>query len=322
MNKKSPSRLLSRARGDTFRKRICLTDNLSICDIKRNVKGFLKNFQVMSLTFIIGENGAGKNSLMTFLLKRLYLNKGESIRRNSQALIKQANKDFGRNYTFPDQVPFYTINWSVKLHVGYRKYYEPYFLNGYYFGVANEKMDTQFIAPGSVLVFDEATRFFNSRESSSFSEAVSYAFQIHRHARLDIYFLAPRGMMLDVNIRELGVKVIEVIERNEDYDAAGNIIRLTWHCREFENWRMAKQYLEKNEETYTETEYVYEGNIHEEYDSHDKFKEFLPPEGKDFSYLPHDKPKNLSKREEEFYKSGKPKGYRENGNYEKDNVTA
>lgn len=262
----------------------------------------------MSLTFIIGENGAGKNSLLTYLFKRKYLNEGEEIWRRSCALIKKAKAETGRNYSFPDRVPFYTVDCRMKLHVGYRKYYEPYFLNGYYFGVANNEMDTQFVAPGSVLAFDEATKFFNSRKSASFADHVNYGFQTHRHNQLEIFFLAPRGMMLDVNIRELGVRVIEVVDKDDKYDMAGNIIRTTWRCREFDNWRLAERYLKNNEETYTETEYTYAGNIHEEYDSFDKRKEFYPQEGKDFSYLPYDKPKNISKREEKFYESGKPKG--------------
>ena len=264
----------------------------------------------MSLTFIIGENGAGKNSLLTYLFKQKYLNKGDEIWRKSCALIKKANDETGRNYSFPDKVPFYTVNCRMKLHVGYRKYYEPYFENGYYLGVANDEMDTQFVAPGSVIAFDEATEFFNSRKSSSFADHVNYAFQTHRHNQLDIYFLMPRGMMVDVNIRELGVRVIEVLRRDDKYDAAGNLIRSTWYCREFDNWRLAERYLNNNEETYTETEYTYEGNIHEEYDSYDKRQRFYPQEGKDFSYLPYDKPKNVSDREAKFYEPGEPKGYR------------
>lgn len=267
----------------------------------------------MSLTFIIGENGVGKNSLLTYLLKQKYLKEGEDIWRKSCALIEKANRETGRNYSFPDKVPFYTVDCRMKLHVGYGKYYEPYFLNGYYFGVANAEMETQFVAPGSVIAFDEATRYFNSRKSSSFADHVNYGFQTHRHHQLEIFFLAPRGMMLDVNIRELGVRVIEVLGRDDEHDAAGNLIRSTWHCREFDNWRLAERYLKNNEETYTETEYTYEGNIHEEYDSFDKRKEFYPKEGADFSYLPYDKPKNLSKREERFYEPGEPKGYRGEG---------
>lgn len=264
----------------------------------------------MSLTFIIGDTGVGKNSLLTYLLKQKYLNEGEEILRKSCALIEKANKETGRNYSFPDKVPFYTVNCRMKLHVGYNEYYEPYFQNGYYFGVANNDMDTQFVAPGSVVAFDEATIYFNSRKSSSFADHVSYGFQTHRHHQLEIYFLAPRGMMLDVNIRELGVRVIEVLRRDDEYDLAGNLIRSTWYCREFDNWRLADRYLKNNEETYTETVYTHEGNIHEEYDSFDKRKEFYPQKGKDFSFLPYDKPKNLSKREEKFYEPGEPQAYR------------
>lgn len=127
-------------------KRICLTDTYIICNTGGKVKGFLKNIEVMSLTFIIGETGAGKTAFATYLLKEKYITEGRNLLRRSCRIIEEANRKYGRNYTVPDKVPFYT-NYNVKLHVGYRKYYEPYFLNGYYFGVENEEIDTERVAP-------------------------------------------------------------------------------------------------------------------------------------------------------------------------------
>lgn len=262
------------------------------------------------ITFIIGDNGTGKTALATYFLKEKYINEGKAIWKRSCELIRAANEKYGKNYTLPDKVPFYTVNFRAKLHVGYKTYYEPYYQNGYYFGVANDNMDTQFVALGSTVVFDESQRIFNSRESSTFPEFVSYAFEIHRHARLDIILLAQRGMLIDCNIREVGVHVIEVLGMENEKDLAGNIVRSTWRCREFDNWSSAEGYLKNNDQSYTETTYVNEGNIYESYDSFDKETAFLPPEGKDFSYLPHDKPAHLTSREEKFYKAGKPKEYR------------
>ena len=232
------------------------------------------------------------------------------MNKRSGELIRAENEKNGTNYSLPDKPPFYTANYRAKLHVGYKKYFEPYFLNGYYFGVANETMDTQFVPPCSVIVFDEAQRIFNSRESATFPEFVSYAFEVHRHARLDITLIAQRGMLLDCNIREVGVHVIEVVGLEHEKDLAGNIVRSTWHCREFENWSDANEYLKNGAPTYKETTYVNEWNIFAEYDSYDKIAAFLPPKGKDFSYLPYDPPAKLTEREKKFYKSGRPKEYR------------
>ena len=260
----------------------------------------------MSLTFIIGETGAGKTAFATYLLKEKYITEGRNLLRRSCRIIEEANRKYDRNYTVPDKVPFYT-NYNVKLHVGYRKYYEPYFLNGYYFGVENEEIDTERIAPGSTLVVDEAQRIYDSRKSATFPDWASYAFEIHRQGYYDIYLLAQRGMLIDRNIKELGVHVIEIQRMENEKDAAGNVAKSTWYCREFENWSAAQQYIEKGEKTYKETTNVHEGNIFENFDSHEKLKEFLPAEGKDFDYPPQTKTEKITEREKKFYKSGKPK---------------
>lgn len=270
------------------------------------------------ITFIVGETGSGKTALATYFLIQKYLNEGKDIWKRSCSLIEEANRKFGRNYTLPNQVPFYT-NYSVRLHVGYKEYYEPYFQNPYYFGVANEVMDTQFMAVGGVGVVDESQRIYNSRKSVTFADFVSYAFEIHRQARLELFLIAQRGKLLDCNIRELGVHVIEVVRMENEFDAAGNVTKSTWHCREFENWSEAQRYFERGEGEYTEKPYEYEGNIFESFDSYEKLEMFLPQKGKDFSYLPHKKPENVSKREEKFYKTGEPKNFRSRGSSEKSN---
>lgn len=264
------------------------------------------------ITFIVGETGSGKTALATYFMQEKYLSEGKDIFKRSCALINWANIKFDRNYSLPDKVPIYT-NYKMRLHVGYKKYYETYFQNAYRFGVANEEMDTQFMALGGVGVFDEAQRIFDSRKSSTFADFVSYAFEIHRQARLELYLIAQRGKLLDCNIRELGVHVIEVVRMENEFDAAGNVVRSVWHCREFENWREAEQYFTTGEGNYTETEYVNEGNIFESFDSYEKIEMFLPQKGRDFSYLPHEKPENVSKREAEFYKVGAPKNFRSRG---------
>ena len=274
------------------------------------------------ITFIIGDNGTGKTALATYFLQEKYINEGEEILRKSCELIRETNAELGTNYSLPDKVPFYTANFRAKLHVGYKEYYEPYFLNGYYFGVANEEMDTQFVPPFSVLVFDEAQRIFNSRESSTFPEFVSYAFEIHRHARLDITLIAQRGMLIDCNIREVGVHVIEVVSMENEKDIAGNIFRSTWHCREFDDWSSAEAYLKSGEKTYKETTYTNEGSsIYASYNSFDKLTAFLPPKGKDFSYLPYEKPADVSEREAKFYNTARPKEYRSKPKLKAENKT-
>ena len=263
----------------------------------------------MSITIIFGATGAGKTAFATYKLKEKYMNDGSNILRRSRRIVETVNAKYGTNYTPPDKVPFYT-NYKIKLHVGYHKYYEPYLLNGYYFGIPNEENDTEYVVPGSWLVIDEAQRVYNSRESASFKDWASYAFEIHRQAELNILLLSQRGMLIDRNIKELGVHVIEIRGIENTKDAAGNIIQTKWKCREFEDWAACERYLKNNEKTYTEKTYVNQWSIFDSFDSFAKLKDFLPPKGKDFDYLPHDEPKNLTEREKKFYKPGEPKEFR------------
>ncbi len=261
------------------------------------------------ITFILGETGAGKTAFATFLLKTKYIKEGKKIWRKSCDLIEEQNKKLGTNYSLPEQIPFYT-NFHVKLHVGYKRYYEPYYFNPYYFGVSNEVMATEFAALGGVLVFDEAQRIFNSRKSASFADFVSYAFEIHRQGHYDIILIAQRGKLLDCNIRDLGVHVIEIAGMENEKGEAGHILRSVWKCREFDCWSEAEKNFTNGEKTYHEKEYVNSGNIFESFDSYERVKEFLPPEGLDFDYIRHGVIENLTARQKEFYKPGEPKGYR------------
>ena len=93
-------------------------------------------------------------------------------------------------------------------------------------------------------------------------------------------------------------------------NAAGVITKSVWTCREFENWNDAELYFEKGENTFTETTYENDGNIFDCFDSFEKIKEFMPPEGFDFDYLPHSKPALVSERQAKFYKPGEPKEFR------------
>lgn len=263
----------------------------------------------MSLTFIVGDTGSGKTAFATYLLKTKYIKVGRNIHRKSCALIAEQNAKYGRNFTPPDKVPFYT-NYHVRLHVGYKRYYEPYYFNPYYYGVTNERIDTEYAALGGVLVFDEAQRIFDSRKSATFADFASYAFEIHRQGHYDIYMIAQRGKLMDCNIRELGVHVIEIEGMENDTGAAGQIISSVWHCREFDDWREAEKYFQSGEKTYREEKYINRGNIFESFNSFERVKEFLPPEGLDFDYLPHEKPERVTERQEQFYKTGEPENYR------------
>jgi len=140
---------------------------------------------------------------------------------------------------------------------------------------------------------------------------VSRAFEMHRHFGIDIVMDLQRPGLVDTNIRELCRRFIEVQGMTHRYDAMNEIRETIFYCREFENWLAVEQYQQSGEKNYKETTYVNKGNIFACFNSFSCADAFLPPKGKDFSYLP-----SLEKAREEgisgglYYRTAEPKEYR------------
>ncbi len=266
------------------------------------------------LTIISGVPGAGKSSLNAYFLYSTYREEGRTLLKRCRAKIEELNKTRLHPLTPPTQPPIYS-DFKVKFPAGYKKWYEPYFINGYYMGLSNERLKTQFLPPYAKVFLGESQRYYNSRKSGSFPDFVSRFYEMHRHFGLDIYLDVQRVRLIDPNIRELCRRFIEVQGMEHTCDKLGRITRTVWHCREFGNWIDFEDYLNTGADTYKETSYTYDGNIFDCYDSFSFFENYLPEDvaGNDICYLKH-----LSRAEArfigadkaEFYKSGEPVAYR------------
>lgn len=266
------------------------------------------------LTIISGVPGAGKSSLNAYFLYSTYRKEGRTLLKRCRAKIEELNKTRLHPLTLPAQPPIYS-DFKVKFPAGYKKWYEPYFINGYYMGLSNERLKTQFLPPYAKVFLGESQRYYNSRKSGSFPDFVSRFYEMHRHFGLDIYLDVQRVRLIDPNIRELCRRFIEVQGMEHTRDKLGRITRTVWHCREFGNWIDFEDYLNTGADTYKETTYSYDGNIFDCYDSFSFFENYLPEDvaGNDICYLKH-----LSRAEAhfigadkaEFYKSGEPVAYR------------
>lgn len=265
----------------------------------------------MAITIIFGESGKGKSSLGTFFLKEIYEKEGDILLRRCRQDIADTNRRLNRNYTLPDRPPLFTTH-DVRLHIGYKKFFEPYYINGFYFGLANERMDTMFIPPFSKIWFDEAHKYFNSRKAGSFPAWVSQAFSQQRHFGLDIFLMTTRFMQIDTDIRQTTTRFIEVQGIENKMNFAGVVECSKWKCREWSEWDMVERYLNTKEKTYLETEYVNEGNIFDSYNSFAYKDDFLPSAGKDFSYFSHIMTAEQRKDPGiyKFFAPGEPQEYR------------
>lgn len=255
------------------------------------------------ITIIFGAPGSGKSSLNTYFIKQTYRTEGQKRLTQARTLIEQENERREHPLTVPDKPPIFA-NYRVRFHTGYKKWFEPYFVNGYYLGLANDKMPTQFLPPGSAVFLGEAQRYFNSRKSKTFPDWVSRFFEMHRHYRVDIWMDVQRPILIDANIRELCKNFIEVQKMDHFYDNAGRITRTEFHVREFDRWGAVEQYLNTGAKVYTEPPpYINEGNIFRSFDSYSYFDEFVPAEEKDFNLLSFG-------GQGGFYNTTEPKEYR------------
>lgn len=229
----------------------------------------------------------------------------------TQERIRALNLERKTPLTIPDKPPIFS-DFKVKFLDGYEQYYEPYYINGYYFGMANEKMPTQFVLPHSHVHLTEVQHYYNSKDLLPLPRHVSSLFEMYRQYFLDIWLDLQRPILLDKNIRDLIKHFIEVLGmENLTDEETGRIIQSTFRCREFDSNFALEEYLETGKETYRETQYVYRGNIFRIYDSFEHFDDFIPGEGKDFTLLPFvKKGEKVPPEFEMYYRRGEPREYR------------
>lgn len=269
----------------------------------------------MAITAIIGEGGAGKTSLETYFMKRCVLDEGNQRLRKCIEQINGFNKGRASPLSLPDKPPIYS-NYDVKIPVGYRRTFTPYYLNPYYFGIPNIDKDVQAVMPWGVCFFAETDKIYDSREKS-LPEAVSAIYNKQRHFWLEIYLELHRGMNADTLVRSNIHKFIEIESQENKTNSYGGIVRTTWHCREFEGYKNYMQYLNTDgrAKTYTRTVYCHEGDIFAYFNTRSCAREFIPKDGQDFSLLKQaSEIKDLNKLPPEvkkYYTQSEPKNWRQ-----------
>ena len=263
------------------------------------------------ITIIFGAPGSGKSSLNTYFLKRVYRREGIVRLDKASALIAKANENRKKPLSVPDKPPIFS-NYKVSFQTGYEETFEPYLINGFYMGLANDRIPTQYIPPASAVFLDEAQRFYDSRKSATFPEFVSRFYEMHRHYHIDLWLAVQRPILIDANIRALSRKFIEVDHMEHEKDDAGRIVKTVFHCREFERWEEIEQYTQSGTECYKTTCYTHEGNIFRSFDSYSYFEAFLPPEGQDFRYLPFraNTASEIAQQDKIFYDTAEPDLFR------------
>lgn len=264
------------------------------------------------ITIIFGEPGAGKTSLSAYFLKRLYRTEGDRLRDLCCERIAEDNVGRAVPLSLPLKPPIFS-DYGMKILADYEEEYEPYFINGYYFGLSNENIPTQYVPPCSKVFLSEGQRYFDARKSATFPVWVSRAFEMHRHFGCDIWIDVQREQLIDLNIRTLCKRFIEVRKMEADETENGRITNTKWYCREFTDFVTVERYVEEGIGAFKETTYENRGNIFRCFDSKNRYADFLPKNGKDYVYLPHangEAQKSVPDDLKMFYSFAEPKGFR------------
>lgn len=261
--------------------------------------------------------GVGKTAYMTAQMK--YVVKEEGYRRQHACRnkIEELNKTRTTPLSIPDDFPVYA-NYNAEILIGYKKYFSPYWLNPYYFGLPNQGKPVQAVVPYAALFFTEADGVYDSANKTSLPEAVRGMYNKNRHWHLDIWIELHRSMALHVAIRDIANKFVEIYDVKSKKDEYGRTVSTTWTLREFDNWRDVEKYLQGSngkdvKKLYKTTTFTNDGDIYKCYNCEDCGFEFEPPENEDFSLLPQKSKVKLSELSEnvaQYYAPGEPPGFR------------
>ena len=241
------------------------------------------------ITIVFGKPGAGKTAFLVQDALR-YMTFGDEARKVFADTVRKVNElnEKGGNFTLPRVVPVYS-NFPITANPGSKVETRSLYIDGFHMGFENEYVPVLHLYPGAKVYLSEAQRYYNSRRSKDLPDWVSRFYEEHRHFGLNIMLDVQRPGLIDINIRELCGKFIEVLGMTHRTDRKGLIISSTYHIREFEDWKFVEQYMSGGRDAglYTERKVRYEGCVFDAYQSFSYFNQFVPKEGKDFTQVFH-----------------------------------
>ncbi len=234
------------------------------------------------IIIITGKPRVGKTALNAFFLKQEERTQGRVLQKRACEKIAELNAKRTIQLAEPEQAPICS-NFDVEFKIGYNKTFKSIWVNPFYIGLPNGKMPTLYLHYGSKIHITEGQRYYDSRESKTLPFWVSRFFETHGHFGFDIYIDVQRGKLIDINIRELSARFIEVQGMKHEYDLLGRVISTKWTCREWDNSQEYEEYIENGVKNYRTTTYENYGNIFNIYDPYSCLDDFVPKEGENFN---------------------------------------
>lgn len=267
----------------------------------------------MGVTVIFANGtGVGKSAYLNAVMKLVIRTEGRARLWKCQAKIEELNKKRKKPLTIPKKYPIYA-NCESEFITGYEETFSPYLIHPCYFGLPNKKKKIMPVVPHAALFFDEMDDEYDSGNRKPLAAEVKGMYNKRRHWDLDIWIVVHRTMAVNVAIRDVADKFIEIQSMESEKDFAGRTIRTKWKLREFDRWRDVERYLQTGDKLFKQTTFENVGDIFKCYDSKDYANEFVPEEDDDFCLLPQRSKvdlKKLSKDYAAYYGTGDMKNIR------------
>lgn len=157
---------------------------------------------------VIGTTGAGKTSFATAVANDVF---GDIVRQQMCVSRVFALRDIGFLSLKPPRVLVYADYGLVSSNGVPCNY-----INGFDLGVPVDYRENALLPPEVVVILDEASKYFNNRNTQSFPEFVEQLFQLHRHAHLTFILCYQDLGDIDLKIRKLFHRIIVAKELKVD----------------------------------------------------------------------------------------------------------
>ena len=203
----------------------------------------------------------------------MYLNRGpisQELYNSTCAYVKSLNAE-GFKYSLPEHAPVYT-NYRVGVRSGWNEITESYYIDGFHMGFSNKYLPVFNVYPGSKIFLSEAQRYYNSRKSKDLPDWVSRYFEEHGHFFLDIWLDVQRPGLIDVNIRDITERFVEIVRvRLQRCEAAADK-----HLQTVFDTVVYNSYEEVEAGKGTPDVEVFDFNVFEFFESQCYYRSFLP----------------------------------------------
>ncbi|MCM1533400.1 MAG: zonular occludens toxin domain-containing protein [Corallococcus sp.] len=262
------------------------------------------------ITIVFGKPGCGKTAFLTANAAQ-YLNGSAMDGELYDGCCEEVSKLNAEGFRFelPKHSPVYS-NYPITVQNGANSYVGSYYVDGFHLGFENSDVEVFCVLPGSKIFLAEAQRYYNSRKSKDLPDWVSRFYEEHRHFGLDIMLDVQRPGLIDVNIRELAERFVEIEQIVQRRDKNGYVSGTEFYCKVFEDWKFVDRYLNGSADNFEKRIYSFDFDVFEYYQSTSYYRNFLPSDG--FDYIEHFALENVEKdveRAKLMYRQTPPTGF-------------